>query len=177
MKWIDKILFGSLSITEYSGFAYLFDFFIVEISAQGFPVLRLQTIVDVFWPPSYWLLKKKEKTNGRRGLLVFFFFYSNSSRCSFVLLPPPSLSGCSIYSACEVILSGKYYWLKNLCHLAVSLRSSAFFPLKSVFDTSCHLCRGQFPVMYISPQSLWETRSMSVSWDARLLCHVMSIYF
>lgn len=28
-----------------------------------------------------------------------------------------------------------------------------------------------------SPQSLWETWSMSVSWDARLLCHVMSIYF
>lgn len=42
-------------------------------SAQRFSILRLQTVVDVFRPPPYWLMKKIQKTKvGRRGLLVFF---------------------------------------------------------------------------------------------------------
>lgn len=59
---------------------------------------------------------------------------------------PPSLSSCSIYSACEEIFKGKYYCPPPL----------PYPPPSSVFNPSCHFCRGQFPVMYSFPLRVYE---------------------
>lgn len=75
---------------------------------------------------------------------------------------------------------------KNLCHCCFSPSATWPFPsppplpclLGVLFNPKLPLLSWSVPSdVQFSPQSLWLTWSMSVSWDARLLCHVMSIYF
>lgn len=67
-----------------------------------------------------------------------------------------------------------------LCYLAFSTPLPLPLPrlLGVLFNPKLPLLSWSVPSdVQFSPQSLWLTWSMSVSWDARLLRHVMSIYF